>query len=297
MQWYWDANGGPAGILFQNEMGPLGEVAIPIQKLLVFTNDKEAGNMQGISVMRPMYKHYYYKDNLYKIDAIQKERHGIGIPIIKLPPNFSNDDKILADEMGRNLRTNEKAHIVLPPMWEVLMLDLQGNPVDAMASIAEHNKMMLHSVLGGFLEARSEKPEETNLFMKATRYIAEIIRDVFNKYAIPELVDYNWKTVDTYPELRVRRIGETVDWRTISFAVRNLIGAGVIQPDDPLEAYFRDELDLPVADPSTKREVATPQAPKPAKAGPPRQSTAAASTQGKTPGSTGRVGQDTSGGK
>jgi CubicO group peptidase (beta-lactamase class C family) len=113
----------------------------------------------------------------------------------------------------------------------------------------------------------------------------------------------------------------------MSFAVRNLVGAGVITPDDPLEDLLREEMDLPKRDPETARAVPTPQGgpdpekpdeedpaaedgekkpddaeggrqaksprlqpPKPARVGPPRQSKPSA----KAPGT---GGQDRSGGK
>ena len=282
--------------------------------------------MEGMSILRSAYKHWYYKENLYKIDAIQKERHGIGIPVIKLPPGFSPTDKTLADEMGRNLRTNEKAHVVLPPNWDIMMLKMEGNQVDALESAAHHDLMVARNILAHFVnDQRSDGSAITasgEIFVKSVRFVAEQVRDVFNKWAIPELVDYNWD-VDEYPELRVRRLGDTVDWRVISFAMRNFIGAGVIKPDDKLEEWVRNEMDLPMADSATERNVLDPQnaggggdvnpgqgregaasshqnggvGMKPtlgnAKAGLPRQSQAG--NMKKTAGSNGRVGSDTRG--
>jgi hypothetical protein len=46
----------------------------------------------------------------------------------------------------------------------------------------------------------------------------------------------------------------------MSFAIRNFIGAGVIQPDDELEKNIRDEMGLPKADTNTTRLVQSPQA-------------------------------------
>lgn len=311
--WNYDAKGGPDSISFYLPDGS-GTIEIPITKLLVFTHDKEAGNMEGISVLRSAYKHWYLKENMYKIDAIQKERHGIGIPIIKLPPNFSPQDKALANEMGRNLRTNERAHIVLPPMWEVEFAEIRGNAVNLIESIAHHDMMIARNVLGQFInqEGGNTQEDQQTLFLKATRFIADIVRDVFNKWAIPELVNYNWKNVDEYPELKVRRIGDTVDWRTISFAIRNFVGAGIITPDDQLENWVRNEMDLPAADADTARDIFSPQDPaddgepdaKPGRGtgqptggkpdapvpGLPRQSQAANMQKG--PGSNGRVGRD-----
>jgi len=261
LKWEYDSHGGPAAAWFY-DAGNAEGIRIPISKLLVFTFDREAGNVEGISVLRSAYKHWYFKENLYKIDAIQKERHGIGIPIIKLPPGFSSLDKTIANDLGSNLRTNERAHVVLPPMWEIEFAELRGQPTSAIESIRHHNEQISINVLASFVNNISGSSSEhtQEMFYKATRFVAENIRDIFNKHAIPELVNYNWANVTEYPELKVRRIGDSTDWRALSFAMRNFIGAGVLTVDADLEKYVRDEMDLPQADPSTVRVQETPQA-------------------------------------
>jgi len=230
-------------------------INIPIDKLVVFSFDKEAGNIEGISLLRSAYKHWYYKDNLYKIDAIQKERHGIGVPVIQLPQGYSSDDLQLADALGRNLRTNDRAHVVLPPLWTLSFAELSVQPVDCIRSIEHHDVQIEKQILGQFLQPNMKTAEtDQTLFLKATRFTADIVTDVINKYAIPQLVDMNW-TGALYPQLVVKRIGEQEDWRTTSFTIRNYVGAGVIVPDDPLEAHLREELGLPPADPATSRLV------------------------------------------
>jgi hypothetical protein len=264
LQWWdYDAHGGPTGGWFYGDTASSSSaVFIPITKLLVFVNDREGGSLDGRSALRPAYKHWYYKENLYKVDAIQKERHGIGIPIIKLPPNYQDADKVAADNLGRNLRVNEKAHVTLPPFWEVAFAELKGQPVNCMTSISHHDTMIARTVAAFFMTdtpgAGIQDPND--LFLKGTRFSAEIVRDVWNKWAIPELCGYNWPDVTDYPELRVRRIGDTTDWRQISFAIRNFVGAGILRPDDKLEEWIRNEMDLPDADPATRRDVGTPQA-------------------------------------
>lgn len=258
-EWLYDANGGPDGVVMEpTEMtGLVTGIFIPIEKLVIFSLEAEAGDLRGISVLRSAYKHYFYKDTLYKIDAIQKERHGIGVPIIKLPPGFNNSDKTLADEIGRNLRTNEKSHIVIPPMWEIMFAKLEGQPVDCMKSIDHHNMQIMANILAPFLEDSSVDPKSTDMFLKSTRYIALAICDILNRHVIPQLVDNNFVLGRDrkYPQLRVRRIGEWEDIRTMSFAFRNFVGAGAIVPDDPLEDFLRREIDLPPRDPETAREI------------------------------------------
>ena len=260
MRWEFDEHGGPKGAWYQGLNPAYEEYFVPMWKMALFTFDKEAGDVTGTSVLRPAYKHWFIKENMYKIDAIQKERHGIGIPVIKLPPNFDESDRKLADEMGRNLRTNEKAHIVLPPMWDIMMLKLEGNMVNPIATAEHHNEQIGQSVLAQFLQPSASASGSTQenmqqLFLKAIRYVADIVRDVINKYCIPQIVNWNWGPDVEYPELRVRRIGDTVDWRTISFAIRNFVGAGIIRPDQPLEDWLRNEMDLPAADESTSRVI------------------------------------------
>lgn len=260
-EWEYDLNGGPNGILMDaTEANGFNPVAIPIEKLVVFVLEQEAGDMRGISLLRSAYKHYFYKDTLYKIDAIQKERHGIGVPIIKLPMGFTSTDRTLADDLGRNLRTNERAHITIPDNWTVEFAKLEGQPVDCLPSIQHHNDQIMLNILAPFYRDPNAKEDAMNMFYKGTRYIALTIADTFNRYVIKQLVDFNYSR-GKYPVLRARRIGENEDLRTWSFAFRNLVGAGAIQPDDELEKFLRIELDLPPMDKDTTRILQQPQNP------------------------------------
>lgn len=257
--WHFDANGGPAGVtMFSPTANPIDEVTIPIDKLLVFSFDREAGDIEGISLLRSAYKHWYYIDQFYKIDSIQKERHGIGIPVIKLPPGFSTTDKQVAENLGRNLRTNERAHVVLPPNWDLIFAELTGQPVNALLSVKEHKEALRESILLGFMGADNPTTEDDQqMFYKATRFIADIVRETFNLYLIPKMMDANFQRVG-YPTLNARRIGEEGDWRTLSFSIRNLIGSGALIPDKPLEEFLREMMDLPAIDEATRRLAATP---------------------------------------
>lgn len=225
---------------------------IPASKLMIFTLDEEAEDPTGMSILRSAYKHWYYKENLYKVDAIQKERHGIGIPKIKLPIGYTDEDKRFANEMGQNLRTNEKAFITLPPGWDVEMLQINTQLVNALASAEHHDLMIARNVLGQFINlgsttsgSRALGGSQMEIFVKSLSYVADIVRGEFNTSAIPELVRFNFPDVAHYPKLMVRRIGETQDLRALSAGVRNLIESNVITPDPGLEKWMRETLDFP----------------------------------------------------
>jgi hypothetical protein len=291
LEWVYDRNGGPDGVRMQSNdiQGEPNGVFIPIDKLTIFSLEAEAGDLRGLSVLRSAYMHYFYKQTLYKIDAIQKERHGIGIPVIKLPPGWSSADKRVAENLGRNLRTNERAHVTLPPNWELIFAKLEGQPVDCIRSIEHHNNMIMANVLAPFMLESRQTKEGLQTFLKATKYVADTVADTFNHHCIKDLVDYNWTRVK-YPKLRARRIGEEEDQRTMSFTLRNYVGAGLITPDENTEAFLREEMDMPEADKETRR-MTKALAPQQQTAGPPRQAApdAARTNQG-------TAGQDRRGG-
>jgi hypothetical protein len=210
-----------------------------------------------------------------------------------MPPGWTPKDRTAAESIGRNLRTNEKAHIVLPPMWEIMFAKLEGQPVDCLPSIEHHNMMIMANVLAPFVVDSSIHKESLETFYKATRYVAETVADTMNRHVIKQLIEINFSRVKA-PTLKVRRIGEWEDARTQSFTLRNLVGAGLLRPDDVLEAHLREENDLPEIDFETRQEIPvapqdpnagegeagsesnTPAPPKPSRAGPPRQGPASA---------------------
>jgi hypothetical protein len=250
--WVFDAHGGVKGL---KQWQGHEEVTIPIELLLIFTLDEEGGNPEGISILRSAYKHWYMKDVLYKVDAIQKERHGIGIPVAIPGEGSTSTDKALALKLVENIRTNEKAGIVLPSERFILkFLELTGNPVNVLESAVHHDLMIKSNVLAQFLAlgtqasgSRAVGSVQEDIFIKSSHYIADLLRSVINKWAIPELVTFNFGLQQAYPELKVRRIGDTTDTRALSVALRNAVESGLITPDQQTEEWLRDTMDFPRA--------------------------------------------------
>ncbi len=93
-------------------------VEIPVDRLAVFTFNKEGANFFGRSMLRPAYMHWYIKHNLYRIDAIAGERNGLGIPTIEQGPNASKEDRQAAARWVTQLAAHEKTGIALPAGME-----------------------------------------------------------------------------------------------------------------------------------------------------------------------------------
>jgi hypothetical protein len=250
-----DDNGGPVQII-QNAIDSKGEanqVTIPIDKAIMFPIG-DTDDWYGQSLLRSSYQHWYYKTYLYKIDAIQKERHGIGIPAGKLPPGWNQENKEAMKQLVSNLRTNEKAEAVLPPGYEVEFLKPNGNLVDVLKSAGYHDVMIMLNFLAEFMMlglessgsggGRATGAAQLDIFYKSLLGYANLICDNFNMYLIPKLVQYNFDT-DQYPEMKVRNVGQTKDLQQLAAALASVTNTELITPDISTEQWTREVFDMP----------------------------------------------------
>ena len=251
----YDDNGGPVSVA-QNAVRADDrpeEVDIDIEKLIVFTHNRKGGNLEGKSLLRTAYRPWYFKSNLYNIDGIQKERHGMGFPVVELPPGYKDSDKTAALELVRNIRTNEHGGAVLPPKWILRFLELPGQPVDVMRSIEHHNGTIMLNTMTQFLllglegtgGGRATSGSHQDMFNKSLRYVANQICDAINLYCVPYLVGYNFKS-DKFPKLRARNLGETKDLQQWASAMANLKAQQLINYTPETETWVRSIIDAPL---------------------------------------------------
>lgn len=253
----YDPNGGPNGLV-QNAISTDAtgkvtqkEVTIQVDKLLFFTFNRKGGALDGKSILRTAYKHWFYKDFLYKVDAIQKERHAIGVPKATLGLGYTEAEVKAAWELVTNLRTNEKAGMVLPPGVEVDFAELHGNLVNVLESVDHHDAHIMLNIMVQFLlmgiqngGGKNTTGAQIDMFQKSLRYLANYICDNFNYYLIPKLVSYNFDT-DKFPKMRVRNIGETKDLQMWASAMANLAAQNLITLDLETEQWVRENIDAP----------------------------------------------------
>lgn len=273
----YDNNGGPVSMTqgaIQADKSSVDK-KMDIGKLMVFTFGRIGGDLTGKSLLRTAYPHWYYKTHFYKIDAIQKERHSLGVPKGKLMPGYTKQDQEILRNLLRNLRNNEEAFMVLPPNVDVEFAEIHGNLVNVLESATHHNIMILMNVMAQFLAlgvesaggGRATGGAQTDIYMKALRYVANYIVDVINMYLIPELVVWNFPTTN-FPKLQVRNIGETRDLQMLGSAVSGILAQEGFTMDLGLENWLRNAFDMPrktdgnnVYDADGNRIIADPIAP------------------------------------
>lgn len=269
----WQMSNKEAGI--RQQRTTTGEVDIPMEKLLIFTNEKEGDNWEGISILRSAYKHWFFKDTFEQIDAMAFERQGLGVPYCKIPAGANEKDKSNAKNLVQNLRANEKAYVVFPEGYEVGFLDMKGkNQRDPENSIAYHNRQIVLNVLAQFLMLGSGgeggsyalSEDQSDFFYDSLQSVAKNIKDVVNKYAIRQLCDINWPGMKQYPTLEYDNLG-SIDKEAFSTMINTLVGSNIITADEGLEDYIRKELDFPeLSEEAKKLKKEQPRDQKPAQA-------------------------------
>lgn len=254
--WQWDVDESDdlRGIVQQVRKGEhYRTIPIPIEKLVLVVFDQEGNNFEGVSVLRHVYKHWFIKDGIYKIDAIAHERFGVGVPVVTAPEGYTPEARDAAIEMCKKYRAGEQAHMFLPPGWE-FRIEGSGNAsrYNPLPSIKHHDEMISRAVLAQFLNlgttetgSRSLGDSFQDLYMFSLRSVADQICDVANGQIIRPLLDFNFAGSRTvHAALRYTDM-DTKPPAAIMTALNTGVSAGIITPDDELEDWARDLLDAP----------------------------------------------------
>lgn len=252
-KWHLDKTGGLEGVHQEfNEGNVKVNIDIPIEKLLLFTYDLEGSNYQGNPLFRAIWRDYYYKDSLQRIEAIGLERFHIGIPIITLPKTATKADKDKAFDIVKKVRGDESAGIVLPEGWEFDIIKVSGEGGSMDKVVARYARNMFLAGLAQFLALGDKavgswalSKDQSALFLFSLNALANLISEMFNRHAIPQLVKLNWPNVTKFPTL----VHEDMEQIDITGFIKNLseaVGAGFLtSPDTDVEAEVRKMMNLP----------------------------------------------------
>lgn len=228
------------------------EYFLPIEKIMVYTSEKEGDNWEGISILRSAYKPWFLKSKLEKINAIKHDRWGVGIPKITLPAGVKEGSQEYEDAkaLGMGLYAHEKMFILEPDGYTVNIITPEGGSkggTDILPSISYYDEAIAKAVLAMFINLGTSQTGSRALggsfievFMDSLQAYANYICEVITRFLIREYCDYNWYVNGDYPVLKVGKI-KNLDTHTIA----ELVKVGVITPDESVEVSVREELNLP----------------------------------------------------
>lgn len=236
---------------------------IPWNKIILFTFDREGNNFEWVSLLRNAYKHYYYKDLLYKIESISAERYGVGIPYAKVKGSMSEKNKDKLTEFLKNVRSNEQSYgVITDDVIELDILTPKGNWVWTLIqeAIKHHDRKIYDSILAWFLNlttgeggSNALSKDQSSFFLRGLQGIADAWIDTMNEH-IKELVDLNYNGVENYPKLTVTDIGSISMDEQIG-AISTALTSGVLDITQDDKQMIRDILKMPRLTQSQINEV------------------------------------------
>lgn len=252
----WETEDSKPGIT-QQLLGTLTSnllVGIPAERLMIFTNDREGDNYEGISLLRYCYKDWDLKDKLSLVMAIGLEKAAIPTPVLTVPTGASQPDVDSAVENLRQLRANEEAYIKKPIGWEIEKLDMSGQSTSEILPFLEYcDRNILSTGLAQFLTLGSKPSgskalsvDQTRLFEKALEALQLNIQGTIQKELIDPLIALNFTDLKNGgPQLKVGKIADD-DIAAKSDAVSKLVTAGTLTNNFETENSLRKTLGVPV---------------------------------------------------
>ncbi len=226
---------------------------IPLNKCRIYTYQREGDNPVGISMLRPIYKHWYYKDMLYKLMAVGTEKSLIGTPYATMPRGASQQDTTQTLAVLSAIRAAEEAGFTVPEGVVLGMLEGTKSAMDPMPLLEHHDTMISRSVLGQFINLGTMATASggsyalgqtmSAMFTMGLGAIADYLQEEIQS-DIEQLVEWNFGPDAPMPQLRHGTISIE------SFAERmtaiGALGAGhLINTDEELENYLRQQMGVP----------------------------------------------------
>ena len=262
-RWEYDQEDNLTGMT-QQPPPDFGMFTIPMEKALLFRTKSRKNNPEGRSILRNAYRSWYFKRRIQEIEGIGIERDLAGLPVIHGPEGLDLWDDAVDDNvkirtglerMVRSIRRAEMEGIVLPNGFELELLSSGGTrQFDTNAIINRYDTRIAMTVLADFIFLGHDhsgswalSSDKTELFSVAIGAFLDIICETFNSQGIPPLIDMNgehFAGITGYPKMTHGDI-EDVDITKVSAFVKDMIGIGLLIPDDGLEDYIRQIGHLP----------------------------------------------------
>lgn len=241
-----------------------GLLTIPISKAMLFRTESIKDNPEGRSILRNAYRSWYFKRRIQEIEAIGIERDLAGLPVLHAPDGVDIwDDKdpelvsinAALTSMVKNIRRNEYEGLVLPAGYEAELLSAGGTrQFDTNAIINRYDAKIAQTVMADFIMLGHEQTgsfalseDKTELFAVALGAFLDVICETFNNQGIPSLIDMNgahFDAITDYPQLAHGDVDKR-DITKLSTFLKDMVGVGILIPDEDLEDYVREVANLP----------------------------------------------------
>lgn len=267
-RWLWDDAGRPVAMV-QRDPDTGREVPIPLEKCIHVQTTSRKGNPEGVSLLRAVYRPWYFRGRIETIEGIGIERDLAGLPVIRVPgelmdPEATSADKAVLDAYKKivvNIRRDEQEGVILPSdrdergnlLYELELLTAGGErQFDTSAIIGRYKAEMAMALLADFMLLGHEKvgsfalsSDKTELFSVALGAWLDTIARAVSEQAFARLCALN--SLPGKPPTLEHGDIETADLGVLGTFLTALTGAGAtLFPNDVLLQHLLTQAGLPV---------------------------------------------------
>lgn len=262
-QWVFNEETGVIEAMDQRAMYDAVHRRIPLAKSLLFRTKVVRDNPEGRSLLRNAYRPWYFKKHIEEIEGIGIERDLAGLPVL-VPPDGVNiwdpDDELgvihynNAVKLVTNIRRDQNEGIVLPFGWELTLMNTGSKrQFDTNAILNRYDQRIAITMLSDIVMLGADKVGsfalanvKKSLLASSLEAQLNSIVSVLNKYAIPQLIDFNaFPGITGYPTFSTSEI-EVPDLTELGAYIKDLSGAKMpLFPDVDLEEYLRQVGNMP----------------------------------------------------
>ena len=255
----------------------VGRYEIPYKKCVHHIFLKEGRSPYGVSLLRHLYKPYYYKVSCEAAEATGADRDLTGLPLLQAPEGFDftaaeessphYDPAVAATldwavDVVSNVRKDNQQGLVIPAGWQFSLVRSDGrSSINTSEIIQRYNSEMAAGLLESFLAAGSSSlTSKGNLealirvFLSACDAYIKSIEETINNQIISKICEYNNLAPPTI------RFSSTnvADLADLASFVARLVKTGVITPTVPMEKALLAIASLPYENDENQVKDITP---------------------------------------
>ena len=240
-----------------------GDIAIPIDSLLLFKADSSNGKGEGVSPLSYVYDTWRDYQRYKDLEGIASSKNLNGLPIIWMPSEYMTDDP--ADEMGRVYRTlvdgvqkiaiGEQSMLALPSdredmtgqggkLFDFSLMSSSSSNITAITAIIDRlKKEMLLCLFAKDIAENIDSTKTSMLNMLVESRVKEIFT-VLNDDLIPHLFRLNgWDDTKT-PKIKYGKLRE-IPFSEFAKAMQQTKATNLIAKTTKNINYIAEELGLP----------------------------------------------------
>lgn len=268
-EWDFDENTGDIRGMWQQTPPLYSLKYVPLDRALLFRVRSRKGSPEGKSLLRPVYRPWFFCKRIEEYEAIGVQRDLAGLAKMEIPFECMQPGAAAPlasirthyEQMVPRISRGEYEGLVLPHEekpngdktgYRFTLVQSGGRrPIDVNEIIKRLDSRKLIALLAEFLVLGMDKvgsfslsSDKTDMFALAIRAILDMIEEVFNRVAVPRLMQLNRVPVDLWPRIKFGDIEKRSITETATY-ISTLTAAGHLAPHDKLDAHLLEIADLP----------------------------------------------------